>query len=163
MEEDGGEDIAAAMGEVWGWLAGMLTHEAFEEISEFLEEIGLSPLAAGGISAGLIAAALALAGSVVGAIASGVLSALAAIITIIEGATADDFFGTKLLHFKLPTNDDAFVQQAIAGAAQADGSYRCDSHFVEFKEWTIPAIKAYDGWVEVEVHWELSVPEELPM
>lgn len=171
MEEDGGEEIADTMAEIWTAVSGWLLGEFFDEVKDFLGEVGLDDWSTGTIAAGLAGLAAALAGSIAGAIAGMVLVFVNAIISIVTHATQDDFYETKSVVFALPTNTTDYVHQAADGSVMADGSFRFAAEHPEFRYTAIDYEDApppwqglppvYDGLVEVQVHWELENPEDL--
>lgn len=160
MEQDGGEDIANMMTEMWDTVAGWLLDDIWEEIKDWLEEIGLGTEISGSIVSTLSAIAAALTGSIVGAIAGMVLSFGFGILMIINQAVADDFYELKVRSFVLPVNTEEYIA-TLGGTFQADGSLQLASEFPRFHYWTMGSIGAYDGLVEVEMHWELTERTDL--
>lgn len=162
MEEDGGEEIADTMQDIWNWVTGRLLGELFEEIKGFLNDIGLETWSAASIAAGLAGLAAALAGSVVGAVAGLVLAFAAGIIHVISQAAEDDFYESKSVVFALPTNTEDYVHQQVNGDQDGD-RFRLKAEYPQFHYWTLKSIGAYDGLVEVKVHWELYNREDLAL
>lgn len=162
FEEDGGEDIAETMQDIWNWVSGKLLSEIFDEVKGFLSKIGLEPWSAGAIAAALAGLAAALAGSVLGAIAGLVLSLAAGFIQIIAQAVEDDFFETKSVVLALPTNTEDYVHQQVEGVQNGD-RFVLKAQYPQFRHWTVKSLGAYDGLVEVKVHWELTNPEDLAL
>lgn len=155
LEEDGGEDVAAMMTELWTALADWLLDDIWTEIKKFLDEIGIGVEISGSIVSTLSAIAAALTASVVGAIAGLVLSFGFGILAVVNQAVKDDFYEFQVASLVLPTNTDEYVA-TMNGEIQTDGTFRLVSEYLQFHHWTVPSILAYDGLVEVKLHWELT-------
>jgi len=155
LEEDGGEDIAEMMGELWNALAGWLLDDIWTEIRKFLDEIGVGAELSGSIVSTLSAIAAALTSSILGAIAGLVLSFGFGILAMVNQAVKDDFYEVQAITFVLPTNTDEYVA-TLNGEIQPDGTFRLVPEYPRFHYWTMPSIGAYDGLVEVKLHWELT-------
>jgi len=96
--------------------------------------------------------------------------AVAIIAAAIEGGRPDDYYGTEVVTFLMPTNEADFVRNEFAfqvmhrgaserltGQAQADQTFRVKPKAIRFHgQPSYPEAGSFDGIVDVTIRWVLS-------
>jgi hypothetical protein len=158
LEEDDGGSLNEWESSVWDIAHEAVSGEVSQMVRDLLEEkfeeyigdnIG-QIIQSGGQLAQFIAALI---GEVTAAIAGVVVAVAAIVITDIISGMQDDYYGTKVFVFVLPTNMTDFVHSLPGQPIY--GGYWLDTEGLGFRGPTSwPEATAWDGLVEVLFHWE---------
>lgn len=160
LEEDDGGSLNEWESNVWDIAQEAVSGEVNQVIRDYLEEkfkdyvgdnIG-QIIQSGGQIAQTIASLI---GTATSAIVGMIVAAAALVIADIISGMEDDYYGTEVFVFVLPTNITDYVK-SLPGQAIA-GGYQLDTEALEFKGYTSwPEAAAFDGIVEVFFHWEFT-------
>jgi hypothetical protein len=160
MEEDDGGSLNEWESIVWDVAQEMVNGDVNQDIRDFLQEefkdfVGDNVdqiIQSGGQIAQTIASLI---GSATSAIVGMIVAAAALVISDIISGMGDDYYGTEVFVFVLPTNITDFVE-SLPGQAIA-GGYQLETDNLVFQGYTSwPEAAAWDGMVEVLFHWEFS-------
>jgi hypothetical protein len=160
LEEDDGGILNEWESSVWNIAQDALGGDVNQIIEEVLEEqfqefigdnIG-QIIQAGGQIAQTIAALI---GTATSAIAGMIVAAAAFVIADIISGMGDDYYGTEVFVFVLPTNITDFVK-SLPGQP-ITGGYLLDTQSLGFQGSTSwPEATAWDGFVKVSFHFEFT-------
>ncbi|MGH9766078.1 MAG: hypothetical protein ACREAB_01485 [Blastocatellia bacterium] len=160
LEEDDGGSFEEWKSSVWdiaqealSGAVSQITRDLLEEkFKEFVGDNIGQIIQTGGQIAQTIASLIS---GVTGAIAGLVVAAASLVIADIISGMADDYYGTGVFVFVLPTNITDFVN-SLPGQA-IGGGFQLDTEGLLFKgpaSW--PEATAWDGMVDVTFHWEFT-------
>ena len=160
IEEDDGGALNDWESSVWNIAEDAIGGEVKQIIEDVLEEqfqeyvgenIG-QIIQAGGQIAQLIASLI---GTATSAIAGMIVAAAAFVIADIISGMSDDYYGTKVFVFVLPTNITDYVK-SLPGEP-ITGGYVLDTQRLGFQGSTSwPEATAWDGYVKVSFHFEFT-------
>ena len=157
LEEDDGGSLNEWEGVVWdiaqeaasGEISQLVQDLLEEKFKEYIEgDIG-QIIQTGGQIAQTIATVI---GAQIGAAVGAIVAAAALVIADIISGMGDDYYGTEVFVFVLPTSITDFVE-SLPGHA-ITGGYQLESDSLAFKGSTSwPEATAWDGMVSVSFHW----------
>lgn len=173
IEVDGGGEFAEIIADFWE-LAEDIMPDIYDAIKGALEELGIDEWGASGAAALAVAIAGAISANVATAVAGAVLAALAYVVAVVIIADEDDYFGsfTHVLPVIASTEDYVLSEfdGETRGPTQVDDPNAPYGSFVTKKERFrvygqayFPSASAYDGIVDINLHWRFWQMEYVPI
>jgi hypothetical protein len=166
LEEDDGGSLNDWQATVWAVAKDVISGELGKAIPDWLDEyikehlgeewreyvhIGIH---AGGEVAQVIGAII---GSVASGIAGMVIAHAAFVVANIIAGMADDYYGTEVSTFVLPTNTTEYVH-SLPGQVTTDGGFELETpdgfSMSGHTQW--PDAAPTDGLIDITFHWELA-------
>jgi len=158
LEDDDGGAVRDLLEFAWDQIVEYLGEGLVEAIRKVLKELGLNKTmteAASAATAGFIASAIS------GGVAGIVLGMIAAAIANIIGDMKDDMYGSGS-HTLVLTDNTIETIMAMGGEALPDGGWHLPQKTLRFKGAPGETMAAaWDGVVDIDIHWELSAREIL--
>ena len=163
LEVDDGGTLVQWQEALWDLSKELTSGTVAQQVSEFLEE--LKEDLREDVGAGLYAEGWAALVSMVAASTGDFIVAyIALIVTTVAAEIAigaeDDYYGTEAVVLGLLTNVTDYIQ-SFPGTLKPDGSCRHQEQTIRFKGYpTFPTAAAWDGVVDIIVHWEFSQKQD---